>query len=292
MNGIINVLKPPGMTSHHVVSFLRRLTGIRRIGHTGTLDPGAAGVLPACIGKATRVSEFVLQMDKVYRAELTLGQATDTEDVSGAVIAEQDVVPLSEQDVKEVLASFLGPGTQIPPMYSAVKIDGKKLYELARQGKTIDRAARNMTVYRIELLHVEKQKITFDVCCSRGTYVRTLCREIAEKLGTVGHMSFLLRTAVGPFTLQNCYTLEELESLVKAESLTDALLSADTALGHMPAVYLTEEQAGRIKNGGFVQHDYSGIPDDTMVRAYDSQQQFLAVARVHHGQVKPEKVFL
>ena len=291
MNGIINVLKPPGMTSHHVVSFLRRLTQIRRIGHTGTLDPGAAGVLPACIGKATRVSEFVLQMDKVYRAELTLGKATDTEDVSGTVVAEKEIPHFNERDVKRVLESFLGPGTQVPPMYSAVKIGGKKLYQLARKGESIDRPARDIHIYSMQLLHFTEQKITFDVTCSRGTYVRTLCREIAEKLGTVGHMSFLLRTAVGSFSLQDSYTLEELQALAKEETLSNVLLPPDAALGHIPPVQVTAEQAQRVKNGGSVMLDSASIPAESLVRIYDSKQHFLAVGRIKQGQLKPEKVF-
>ncbi|EEG76776.1 tRNA pseudouridine(55) synthase TruB [Dethiobacter alkaliphilus] len=291
MNGIINILKPPGMTSHNVVSFLRRLSSMRRIGHTGTLDPGAAGVLPVCLGQATRVSEYVLHMDKVYRAELTLGKSTDTEDASGTMVAEQAVPVLNKQEITKVLSSFVGQQTQIPPMYSAVKVGGKKLYELARQGGEVDRKAREIHVYSMKLLQVDKQKITFDVACSRGTYVRTLCREIAEKLGTVGHMSFLLRTGVGPFLLQDSFTLEELSALGQKESLSAVLLSADTALGHLPAISLSHQQAGRVANGNTISLDTVDLSEGSLVRIYAEKQQFLAVGRIKEGRLKPEKVF-
>jgi tRNA pseudouridine55 synthase len=290
MDGIINLLKPPGMTSHDVVNVLRRLTGIRRTGHTGTLDPGAAGVLPICVGRATRVSEYVLGMDKSYRAELTLGRATDSEDVSGAVVATMDVPDLHSEQVQRVLQSFVGQGTQIPPMYSAVRVDGKRLYELARQGREIKREPRPVTIYAMELVQFGGGTILFDVTCSRGTYVRTLCREIAEKLGTVGHMSYLLRTLVGPFALHEAWTLEELAELKKDEQLEVALLSADTALRRLPEVRVSTEEAQRLKNGMAITAE--NLPaEGTAVRVYDSAGNFQAIAVIHDGTIKPKKVF-
>ncbi|MDW7650590.1 MAG: tRNA pseudouridine(55) synthase TruB [Bacillota bacterium] len=290
MEGIINVLKPPGMTSHDVVNQIRRLTGVRRTGHTGTLDPGAAGVLPVCVGKATRVSEFVLEMDKSYRAELTLGQATDSEDAAGTVIAEKQVPSLTGELIGRVLKSFIGQGTQIPPMYSAVRVGGKRLYELARQGKEVSREPRTVHIYSVEPVRFDHRMVLFDVDCSRGTYVRTLCREIAEKLDTVGHMSFLLRTAVGPFLLDQTWTLEELAGLAESGRLQEALMPADVALQRLPSVTVSAEQALLIKNGVAVTAG-NLPPEGETVRVYDSAGSFLAIGRAGIDTVKPQKVF-
>lgn len=291
MDGIINVLKPPGMTSHDVVARIRRLTGVKKTGHTGTLDPGAAGVLPVCVGKATRVSEYVLGMDKSYRADLTLGTATDSEDAAGVVVDQKAVPELTEEQVAPALQQFLGPISQLPPMYSAVKIGGQKLYELARRGETVDREPRLVTVYSIRLVRLVPGKITFDVTCSRGTYIRTLCREIAESLGTVGHMSFLLRTAVGPFTLQGAHTLEELADTAKAGDWEHVLLPADTALLQFPSLVLQGDRETKIRNGMTVKTDLPAV-EGTLVRVYGGDGHFLALGRATGHYIKPEKVFL
>lgn len=290
MDGIINLLKPPGITSHDAVSAIRRLTGIKRTGHTGTLDPGAAGVLPVCVGKATRVAEFVLEMDKVYRAELSLGRGTDTEDAAGTVIAEKDVPELEEGRVRSVLESFLGPGRQIPPMYSAVRVQGEKLYERARRGETVERAARPIHIYSIGLCGIEGNVILFDVSCSRGTYIRTLCREIAEKLDTTGHMSFLLRTGVGPFALNDAFSLEELSSLRDNNRLEHVFLPMETALLHLPGITVPPDAAVRVLNGMTVQGGES-VPEGKRVRVHDDYGRLLSVAVTAGGYLKPEKVF-
>lgn len=290
MNGIINLLKPPGMTSHHVVSALRRLTGVRKIGHTGTLDPGAAGVLPICIGQATRVAEYVLTMDKTYRAELTLGAATETEDAAGQIIAEKAVPPLDYTQVKTIMAGFIGPRQQIPPMYSAVRVQGQKLYQLARRGETVTRAARSINIYALELLQLYQQKLLFDVSCSRGTYIRTLCCEIANALGTVGHMSFLVRTRVGPYRLDKTYTLEECETLQAKNELTAALLPIDSALGHLPPYNVTAEDAAKIKNGRVLK--FTDLPPEgSLIRVYGPGEELLAISSVENNTVRPQKVF-
>ncbi|HZK23846.1 MAG TPA: tRNA pseudouridine(55) synthase TruB [Oscillospiraceae bacterium] len=290
MNGIINLLKPPGMTSHHVVSALRRLTGIRKIGHTGTLDPGAAGVLPICIGQATRVAEYVLTMDKTYRAELTLGTATDTEDAAGQVIDEKTVPPLDFNQVKTLLLDFTGPRQQIPPMYSAVRVHGQKLYQLARRGETVTRKARAINIYQLQLLQLYPQKILFDVSCSRGTYIRTLCREIAEALDTVGHMSFLVRTRVGPYHLDQTYTLEECASLQAANELTTALLPLDSALEQLLPYNVTAEDAEKIQNGRVLK--FTDLPPEgTLMRVYGPGGELLAISSVENSTVRPQKVF-
>ncbi|NLM51806.1 MAG: tRNA pseudouridine(55) synthase TruB [Firmicutes bacterium] len=291
MHGILNILKPAGMTSHDVVVFIRRLTGVRKCGHTGTLDPGAAGVLPICVGQATRIAEYCLEMEKSYRAEITLGTATDTEDASGTVLKQKEVGSYTEAQIDAVLKSFLGWRLQTPPMYSAVKIAGQKLYERARKGETIPRPARQIHIFKVTFLSYRENKIMFDVTCSRGTYIRTLCREIAEALGTVGHMSFLLRTKVGPFTLQEAYTLEELCQLHEKNNLKEALLPLDTALYHLPAINLDTKAAKAIKNGRAVPID-SKTHDSPLFRVYGPKQEFLALAKVSKNMLLPQKVFL
>ena len=227
INGIININKPAGMTSHDVVYRLRKLFGIKKIGHTGTLDPDATGVLPMCIGKATRTSDMLTATDKRYTAEVTLGAATDTQDSSGKVIKSADVKDfgITEAKILDTLNEFVGEISQTPPMYSAIKVNGKKLYELAREGKEVERKPRIVTVYSIEPLgfDLENNKFTIDVSCSKGTYIRTLCNDIGEKLGCFAHMSSLKRTASGRFTIDDSYTLEEVErQLDRMSALTVA----------------------------------------------------------------------
>ncbi|MBN2898698.1 MAG: tRNA pseudouridine(55) synthase TruB [Clostridia bacterium] len=214
MDRIINILKPPNMTSHDVVGRLRRVTKIKKIGHTGTLDPMAAGVLPVCIGKSTKIIEYFEEDSKTYRCEMTLGASTDTEDAWGTVLETSDHLP-TEQSVIDTMMSFIGDIEQVPPMYSALKINGQKLYDLARQGKVVERKARLRTIHTIDIIHMDlsKKTVIFDVCCSKGTYVRTLCHDIGLKLGCLAHMSFLMRTASGNFTLADAVTLEEVQTL-------------------------------------------------------------------------------
>ncbi|NLZ93736.1 MAG: tRNA pseudouridine(55) synthase TruB [Firmicutes bacterium] len=290
MKGVLNLLKPPGMTSHDAVSVIRRLTGIRKIGHTGTLDPGAAGVLPLCIGQATRVAEYVLEMDKIYRAELHLGVATDTEDAAGKVIEEKAVPMLNFSDVEKVMAGFVGKRMQTPPMYSALRVKGKKLYEIARQGETVERQPRLVQFYQLQLLQLRGNKILFDVACSRGTYIRTLCRELAAALGTVGHMSFLLRLGVGPYTIANSLTIEECRLLQAESKLPDFLQPLDTALISLPYILISAEEAQQLKYGRWIK--LTKLPEEgTLVRVYAPEQQLVAVAQIEKNYVRPRKVF-
>ena len=209
--GILNVLKPPGMTSHDVVSFIRKIYSIKRVGHAGTLDPAAAGVLPIAVGPATRLIEYFAENNKSYRVELTLGYETDSGDDTGKVIRTSgEPIPRTET-ITAVLTSFTGPIAQVPPMYSAVKVKGKRLYELAREGKVIERKARDVIIHNISLLNVTGSKILFDVDCSKGTYIRSLCMDFGQKIGIPAVMSFLIRTKVGPFLLSEAHTLEEIE---------------------------------------------------------------------------------
>jgi tRNA pseudouridine55 synthase len=228
MDRIINILKPPNMTSHDVVGRLRRLTRIKRIGHTGTLDPMAAGVLPVCIGKGTKIIEYFEGDSKTYRCEMTLGASTDTEDAWGTVLEESDILP-SEDAIRQALMSFIGEIDQVPPMYSALKINGQKLYDLARQGKVVERKPRRRTIHAIDIIDInlDKKTVLYDVTCSKGTYVRTICHDVGVKLGCFAHMSFLMRTASGQFNIKEAVTLEDLQSkedvLTRSKSIQETL---------------------------------------------------------------------
>ena len=249
MNGIINVLKPAEMTSHDVVSFIRKNFNMKKVGHTGTLDPNAAGVLPICLGKATRVAEYFNDFNKSYRGEVTLGTSTDTQDKYGTVL-ETSEKQVTESEILEVFREFKGNMKQTPPMYSAIKIGGKKLYELAREGKTVERKQRDITIYNIEILkNYDNKAILFDVDCSKGTYVRTICNDIGERLGTFGHMSFLMRTKVGNFDIKNAYTLDEIEKLRDENNLKSTLLPLDTPLFQYKSIEFNEADSSRLKNG-------------------------------------------
>lgn len=249
MNGIINVLKPAEMTSHDVVSFIRKNFNMKKVGHTGTLDPNAAGVLPICLGKATRVAEYFNDFNKSYRGEITLGASTDTQDKYGTV-TETSEKQVTESEIQEVFSEFKGDMKQTPPMYSAIKIGGKKLYELAREGKTVERKLRDITIYNMEILkNYDNKTILFDVDCSKGTYVRTICNDIGERLGTFGHMSFLMRTKVGNFDIDNAYTLDEIAKLKDENNLESTLLPLDTPLFQYKSIEFNEVDSTRLKNG-------------------------------------------
>lgn len=218
-SGILHVVKPPHMTSHDVVGFIRRSNRLKKVGHTGTLDPMAAGLMTICIGKATRISEYLLSEDKGYRAELTFGLETDTQDIWGTVLERSEVRP-SEEAVMEVLGRFLGAGLQEPPMYSAVRHKGKKLYELARQGVSVERKTRPIEIKELKLIDFHGDRAMIDILCTKGTYVRTLCHDLGKALGCGAAMSFLLRTASGPFSLKDAVPYHDsdlLERLVPTE---------------------------------------------------------------------------
>ncbi|GAB6173822.1 tRNA pseudouridine(55) synthase TruB [Paradesulfitobacterium aromaticivorans] len=222
MDGTVNVLKPPGMTSSDVVVWLRRLLKLKRVGHTGTLDPGVAGVLPVCVGQATRVAEYFTGQGKSYRAEITFGIATDTQDALGEIIT-RTVPNLSVQDVENILYRFQGAITQVPPMYSSVRHQGKHLYEYARAGVEVERTGREVEIYSLNLSgwrDYEFPRAFLDIKCSKGTYVRTLCHDIGEVLGCGAHMSYLLRLQSGSFALEGSWTLEELAECVGRNDYT------------------------------------------------------------------------
>ncbi|MBS4536003.1 tRNA pseudouridine(55) synthase TruB [Clostridium sp. D2Q-14] len=247
MNGIINVLKPTGMSSHDIVNFIRKTLNMKKVGHTGTLDPNAVGVLPICIGKGTKIIKYIQYRNKKYRAELTLGSATDTQDKYGKIINTSDKV-VNEEEIIKVIKNFKGEINQIPPMFSAIKKDGKKLYELAREGKVIERECRKIFIEEINIINMYKNKVIFDVVCSKGTYVRTLCNDIGEKLGTYGHMSFLERLEVGMFKLDSAYTIEQIQDRARLNNF-NFILPIDYPLEFMQEINISKHFYKHITNG-------------------------------------------
>ena len=281
IHGIINVYKEKGYTSHDVVAKLRGIAGQKKIGHTGTLDPDAEGVLPVCLGKATKVCELLIDKDKTYRAVLFLGQTTDTQDASGTVLETSDVSNLNEVQVTEAVQSFVGEYAQIPPMYSALKVGGKKLYELAREGKTVERKARNVMIHSIKILRVDLPRVEMEVSCSKGTYIRTLCHDIGEKLGVGGCMESLLRVQVGRFVLADSLRLSEIQKAKEDGNLEKILQPIDSVFEQYRAVRIRPDQEKRLQNGNsFRKPDrLQNYDDQEMVRVYDSNGHFAAVYR-------------
>ena len=250
MDGILNIDKPSGWTSHDVVAKLRRLLKIRRIGHTGTLDPAATGVLLICIGKATRVAEYLVAREKEYRAVLRLGETTDTQDGTGQVIERHDVGDMTTSRLQAVIPRFTGDILQVPPMYSAIKINGVALYKLARTGQTVPRPARPIQISHIGIRNIRGTDVTIDVTCSKGTYIRTLCHDIGTTLGIGGHMHQLTRLRVGSFQRTHALTLETIEQLHREQRLESSLYHADDVLHDFPAVDVIEPAATRVRHGG------------------------------------------
>lgn len=227
LNGILIINKPPGMTSHDVVQVLRKILGVRKIGHTGTLDPSATGVLILCIGEATKIAQFLQGLPKEYLAEMIFGITTDTEDSQGKILSRVKC-DISREAVEKVLENFRGTIEQIPPMVSAIKVGGRPLYKLARQGKTIERKPRKVKIYQLELLKFEpalNPKASLRIVCSKGTYIRTLYADIGKKLGCGAHLSQLIRTRVGDFSLEQSHTLSEIEKLSKENKLGEIIIS-------------------------------------------------------------------
>lgn len=244
MDGVFNVLKPPGMTSHDVVAVLRRVLRTKKVGHGGTLDPDAAGVLPVFAGSATRLIEYIVEGKKSYIAEFLLGMSSDTGDDSGHIVARHQHSKVDEAELRRVLTGFIGKQLQIPPMYSAVKVGGRKLYQMARKGLEIERNPRSIEIYRLELLNFTSNSFTVCIECSKGTYIRVLGEDIASRLGTFAVMSFLLRTSVGPFWIEKANTIQEIAAC-PSKCMQDVALAVD----HMPKLRVNEKQAFRITQG-------------------------------------------
>lgn len=317
MNGIINVYKEEGYTSFDVVAKLRGILKQKKIGHTGTLDPDAVGVLPVCLGNATKLCDMLTDKKKEYIAEFVLGKVTDTQDISGQVLAESEVTCTCEE-VTSVIESFTGTYDQLPPMYSAIKVDGKRLYELARQGKEVERKTRPVTLYEIEILKMELPMVSVRVLCSKGTYIRTLCHDIGQKLSCGAVMTSLKRTASGIFTIDSALTLAQIESVRDKGELDSVMISVDEVFKNLPALVMTGELEKKILNGNFISWSKckhalvtrecttSGIVsagtntaccDGQLFRVYkefDNSSNFMAIYRYDKEKkgIVPEKMFL
>ena len=249
MEGIINVLKPPGMTSSDVVVWIRKVLKMKKVGHTGTLDPGVAGVLPICVGKGTRLAEYITEQGKAYIAEVTFGVTTDTQDSYGKVI-EETLPQLKQGDLERILPNFMGKVSQVPPMYSAVRKEGKHLYEYARKGISIDRPPREVSIYNLNLeewYDGDFPRAILAIQCSKGTYIRTICHDLGQALGCGAHMSYLVRVRSGPFKIQESWTLEEIEEAV-GESNYSFLLPLTTGID-LPRVFLAGTRAKAFRHG-------------------------------------------
>ena len=304
INGIINIYKEKGFTSHDVVAKLRGITRQKKIGHTGTLDPDATGVLPVCLGNATKLCDLLTDKDKEYETVLLLGKVTDTQDISGEVLKES-VVRVTEEQVKEVVNSFIGPIEQIPPMYSALKVNGKKLYELAREGKVIERKPRPITIYDITILEIkltdECHEIRLKINCSKGTYIRTLCHDIGEALGCGGCMKSLIRTKVSKFLLEDAITLEEVQKLQQEDKLVEQVIPVADMFPQHPKLYVNEVGNRFLLNGNPLKLEHMKNKEDAKrslgehkeVRIYNIDEQFSAIYEWQGtSNLKPVKMFL
>ena len=289
MNGILNIDKPAGMTSHDVVGRVRRIAHLKRVGHAGTLDPDATGVLLVCLGQATRLSDYLADEGKAYRAVLALGATTTTEDASGEVLTQTDAGHLTAADLAALLPSFTGDIAQIPPMVSAVHHDGKRLYELARAGITVERAARTIHVDAIDLLDFTPGPLAharLDIACGKGTYIRTLCADLGAALGVGGHMESLRRTRVGTFTAEDATPLSDLTE----ENLPGLLVSPADALDKWPVHRAdTDDARNDIKLGRALP---SALPPETIARILDAGGELIALGRADGEHLRPFKVFV
>ncbi|MBR9947552.1 tRNA pseudouridine(55) synthase TruB [Clostridiaceae bacterium Marseille-Q4145] len=306
INGVINIYKERGFTSHDVVAKLRGILKQKKIGHTGTLDPDAEGVLPVCLGKGTRLCDMLTDHSKVYEAVLLLGQSTDTQDVSGTILQEASV-EVSEEEVREAIMSFVGPYDQIPPMYSALKVNGQKLCDLARAGKEVERKARPVEIYEIQIEEIYLPRVRMTVSCSKGTYIRTLCHDIGEKLKCHGCMESLLRTRVGQFQLKDSLTLAQVETYRDENRVSEIVLPVDQVFSDCPALKLTKEAAKLGYNGNPFSSTQALTEDGQTVdksleislnsgkwfRVYDPEGVFIGVYAYDskRNQFRPEKMF-
>ena len=303
IDGILNINKPAGFTSHDVVAKLRGILHQKKIGHTGTLDPDATGVLPVCLGQATKLCQFLTDETKSYEAVLLLGTVTDTQDSTGNILSVYPVT-CSEEELRTCAASFLGDQLQIPPMYSAIKKNGKKLYELARDGIEVEREPRPVTFYELTVSDVEMPRAHVRVTCSKGTYIRTLCHDIGQKLGCGACMEALVRTRAGRFCLEDSLTLEQISKAAEAGRLADCVMPVEEMFRHLPAAAAVPEGDALLHNGNtlpdeMVQLEKPDMPDTPdmpdmpaeEVRMYDSTGQFIGIFRSTDGRWKPRQMF-
>lgn len=286
MDGIIIINKEKNYTSHDVVAIVKKVLK-EKVGHTGTLDPEATGVLPLLIGKATKISKYLIEHDKIYRATLALGIKTDTADFTGNIIEKQDIKIPRVEKIKDVLFSMLGENKQTPPMFSAIKVNGKKLYEYARQGKTVEVPTRLITIYEIELEDIDedKKEITFKVHCGKGTYIRTLCEQIAEKLGTIGCMKELARLRVGNFKIEDSVTIDELK---QEGDISSKIITIEEFFSKKQEIILDDKRLELFLNG--VKLEY--VLEDDIYRIYDINKQFIGIGVVKSGILKRDVILI
>ena len=286
--GLLNINKPQGPTSHDIVARVRRGAKIKKVGHAGTLDPMATGVLILCLGAATRLSEYAMNSPKQYRARVRLGVETDTYDAEGTVIAQQDAQEVSLADVDAALAQFQGTIQQVPPMYSAIKQDGRKLYDLARAGQEVERPARTVTIRRLDVLEWESPFVTLDVYCTPGTYIRSLAHDLGAALGVGAHLAALTRTASGLFTVADAVAWDDLAAAMDAGNWQTYLLPPERAVTELPALHLDAAGVDAVCNGRWVAADDAA---DELARAYTPDGQFFAILERRGAKWKPHKVF-
>lgn len=297
-NGILNIYKEKGYTSHDVVAKLRGILKQKKIGHTGTLDPDAEGVLPVCLGKATKLCDMLTDRSKTYETVLLLGKMTDTQDISGTVLKEKETGYLTEEEVCTCIEGYVGDYEQLPPMYSAVKVNGRKLYELARQGIEVERKLRKVNIHHIYIQEMSLPRIRMQVHCSKGTYIRTLCHDIGINLGCGGCMESLLRTRSGCFELKDSLRLEEIAEIYAQNRLTEVLLPVDTVFEDLKEVCISREYEALAYNGNTfsvkcIQKEINCLQDE-QVRVYDMEQRFIGMFRYNADkrEFRVEKMFL
>ncbi len=306
VNGILLVDKPADMTSHDVVAYVRKHFRIKKVGHAGTLDPFATGLLILCLGAATKIVQYLVDRDKEYLAVMKLGETTDTQDCTGDVLEHREIPSSAKEEISEVFAQFVGEIAQIPPMFSAKRVQGTRLYKLARAGKTVKRNARNVTIYELEFLDIHLPYVEFRVVCSKGTYIRTLAHDIGAVLGCGAHLTELRRTRIGQYGLHNAYSFETLVQIAKHTDKTNCIFPFDQALSFLPAVTIREPALTRLVHGAkidLIPGETETLPEkldlNQIVRMYSAAGKFLALARVtvlDHGgeprwQFQPVKVF-
>jgi tRNA pseudouridine55 synthase len=275
---VVVVNKETGWTSHDVVAKVRGLLGGAKVGHAGTLDPAATGVLPLLVGRATRIAEYLVEWDKAYRAVLRLGETTDTQDATGTVLERSDTGGVTEGQIRRTAGRFRGAQKQMPPMYSAVKVGGRPLYKAARAGRTVQRGERPIVVHALEVVAVDGRDVTLDIVCSKGTYIRTLCADIGQALGVGGHLIRLERRRVGILTIEQALTVDQIVTLAAIGAVRDRMITLDQILDRLPAVVVTGERARRVMHGAPIEsHATAELSAHTTVRLKDELGRLLAI---------------
>ena len=294
LEGVLIVHKEAGWTSHDVVAKVRRLLGGSKVGHAGTLDPSATGVLPILVGRATRIAEYLINWDKEYRAVLRLGETTDTQDATGQVLTRVDPCKVTEDVLQTVIARFRGVQQQLPPMYSAVKVGGQPLYKAARAGRTLDRVERSIAIHQLEIVAVHGRDVVMRIVCSKGTYVRTLCADIGQTLGVGGHLYALERRRVGPLSIEQAVTIDQVAGHLAAGTLPMQFISLDQLLSQLPAVVVNAEQAQRVLHGSPIFPVEVGqlpaSPSPVSVRLKNEAGQLLAIGTHDTGGAGPIRI--